>query len=142
MTRFVSTRPFEISSAGYNVLLVDDSLAIRHFLSASLGAAGYLTAEAEDGRDAYEKATQAHFDLVITDQHMPRMSGVELIRELRALPDYANVPIVIFTIESSPELKREAQASGASGWVMKPIGSTHIVDVAKRLLAPQAHRPN
>jgi two-component system chemotaxis response regulator CheY len=137
MTRFVSTRPMEIPSAGFNVLVVDDSLAIRHFLSASLGAAGYATAEAADGRDAYERAMQEQFDLVITDQHMPRMSGVELTRELRALPDYATVPIVIFTIESSPELKREARASGASGWVMKPIGSSHIVDVAKRLLAPR-----
>jgi two-component system chemotaxis response regulator CheY len=127
----------KIPSAGHSVLVVDDSLAIRHFLSVSLGAAGYATAEAEDGWDAYEKAKQEHFDLVITDQNMPCMNGVELIRELRALPDYATVPILVLTIESSPELKREAQASGANGWIMKPIRSAHIVGVAKLLLAPR-----
>lgn len=137
MTRYISTQPMHSRAAGFNILVVDDSLSIRHFLSVSLGAAGYATAEAEDGVDAYEKAKQYHFDLVITDQYMPRMNGVTLIRELRALPDYATVPILMFTIESSPEVKREAQACGASGWVMKPGGSTLIVDVAKRLLTPR-----
>jgi two-component system chemotaxis response regulator CheY len=120
-----------------NVLVVDDSLAICHFLSASLGAAGYATVAAANGFDAYQKAKAGHFDLVITDQNMPRMNGVELIRILRAMPDYALVPILVLTIESSPELKRMARECGASGWVVKPIGSDHIVAVAKQLLAPR-----
>ena len=127
----------QVSANAPHVLVVDDSLSIRHFLTASLGAAGYATAAAEDGLDAYEKAQEWHFDLIITDQNMPRMNGVDLIRKLRAMPDYAQVPILVLTIESNPEMKRAAKACGASGWVVKPIGSDHIVAVAKQLLAPR-----
>ena len=135
MTRYISTRRMDPAVLGFNVLVVDDSLSIRHLVRASLNAAGYATAEAEDGWDAYEQAKRILFDLVITDQNMPRMNGMALIRGLRNLPGYEAVPILVLTIESSPELKREARECGASGWGVKPIRSDHIVAVARQLLA-------
>jgi CheY-like chemotaxis protein len=66
-----------------NILAVDDSAAMRQILSATFVAAGYRVVVALDGAQAYEAALAEQFDLVITDQNMPAMSGLELIGKLR-----------------------------------------------------------
>ncbi len=64
---------------------------------------------------------QKQFDLVLTDQNMPNMDGLTLIRSLRALPAYARVPILMLTTESSDEMKSKGRAAGATGWLVKPF---------------------
>ena len=85
------------------ILAVDDSSSLRQMVAFSLKAAGYLVVEAVDGQDGLEKAKLQTVDLVLTDQNMPRMDGLELIKLLREMPGYQKVPILMLTTESSDD---------------------------------------
>ena len=116
------------------ILAVDDSGSLRQMLVFTLKAAGYQVVEAVDGRDGLEKAKQKHFDLVLTDQNMPNMDGLTLIRSLRALPSYARVPILMLTTESSDEMKTKGRSAGATGWLVKPFDPNRLTEVVNKVL--------
>ena len=85
------------------ILAVDDSASIRQMVSFTLKSAGYDVIEAVDGMDGLEKAKSRSVNLVLTDQNMPRMDGLTLIKSLRATPQYKATPILMLTTESSDE---------------------------------------
>ncbi|MBT9523975.1 MAG: response regulator, partial [Rhizobacter sp.] len=84
-----------------SILAVDDSASMRQMVSFTLKSAGYNVVEAVDGQDAYEKSNGRDFDLVLTDQNMPRMDGISLTKKLRDNPKFKTTPILILTTESS-----------------------------------------
>jgi two-component system, chemotaxis family, chemotaxis protein CheY len=88
-----------------SILAVDDSASMRQMVSFTLKSAGYQVVEAVDGQDAWEKANGKTFDLVLTDQNMPRLDGIGLTRKLRESPQFSNTPILILTTESSDQMK-------------------------------------
>jgi two-component system chemotaxis response regulator CheY len=100
----------------------------------SLRAAGYQVTEAVDGQDGLDKAKTQVFDLVLTDQNMPRMDGLSLIRSLRGLPTYQKVPILMLTTESSDEMKSKGRAAGANGWLVKPFDPQRLTEVVKKVI--------
>lgn len=102
------------------VLSVDDSSSIRQMVAFTLKSAGYEVIEAADGQEGLDKAKQRTVDLVLTDQNMPRMDGLTLIKALRALPSYRSVPILMLTTESGETMKVQGKAAGATGWLVKP----------------------
>lgn len=116
------------------ILAVDDSGSLRQMLVFTLKAAGYQVVEAVDGRDGLDKAKQTQFDLVLTDQNMPNMDGLTLIRSLRALPAYARVPILMLTTESSDEMKSKGRTAGATGWLVKPFDPNRLTEVVRKVL--------
>lgn len=116
------------------ILAVDDSGSLRQMVVFSLRAAGYQVVEAVDGQDGLEKARLQVFDLVLTDQNMPRMDGLGLIRALRALATYQKVPILMLTTESSDEMKGKGRAAGANGWLVKPFDPQRLIDVVKKVI--------
>ena len=71
-----------------DILVVDDSLSMRHMVSLTLTEANYNVTVAEDGVQGLERAREAGFDLVITDVNMPNMDGLTLVKEIRGLPNY------------------------------------------------------
>ncbi|MBU6494434.1 MAG: response regulator [Burkholderiales bacterium] len=121
-----------------SILSVDDSAAMRQIISASLGEAGYRVSTASDGAAALERAREEHFDLVLTDQHMPGMDGLALIRALRALPGYGSAPILVLTTEVDAAYKEAARAAGASGWLLKPVDPAMLIEVVGALLGASA----
>ena len=88
------------------ILAVDDSPSMRKMVSFTLLGAGFQVVEAVDGVDAFEKAQLQSFDLVLTDQNMPRMDGLGLTRKLREHPKFKTVPILMLTTESSWPCRR------------------------------------
>lgn len=116
-----------------SVLAVDDSVAMRHILEATLTAAGYHTTLAEDGRDALQKAVAAAseggFDLILTDHNMPGLTGLQLIGALRELSPYVQTPILVLTTEDGEDFKAEARKAGATGWLLKPLDPKVLTDV-------------
>ncbi|MBP0599633.1 response regulator [Herbaspirillum sp. LeCh32-8] len=116
------------------ILAVDDSGSLRQMVVFSLKAAGYNVTEAVDGVDALEKAKLQTFDLVLTDQNMPRMDGLTLIRSLRELTSYARVPILMLTTEFSDEMKAKGKAAGANGWLVKPFDPQRLTEVVKKVI--------
>lgn len=115
------------------ILTVDDSASVRQVVSFALRNAGYETVEAVDGRDALTKLTGG-IQLVITDLNMPRMDGIELIRNIRAGAGNKYVPIIVLTTESQPAKKQEAKAAGATGWIVKPFRPEQLTAVVHKVI--------
>ena len=103
-------------------------------ISFTIESAGYRVVVAVDGRDALAKARVTTFDLVLTDQNMPNMDGLTLVRELRTLPRYARTPILLVTTEASDDMKAKGRAAAATGWIVKPFDPQVLLDVIARVL--------
>jgi two-component system chemotaxis response regulator CheY len=116
------------------VLSVDDSSSIRQMVSFTLKGAGYEVIEASDGQEGLEKAKMRTVDMVLTDQNMPRMDGLTMIKNLRALPSYRNVPILMLTTESGDAMKQQGKAAGATGWLVKPFDPAKLLEVTKKVI--------
>jgi two-component system chemotaxis response regulator CheY len=116
------------------VLTVDDSASIRQMVSMTLKQAGYDVVEASDGQDGLDKAKSRAVNLVLTDQNMPRMDGLSLVRALRGLPQYKSVPILMLTTESGDAMKAQGRAAGATGWLIKPFDPAKLLEVMKKVL--------
>ena len=116
------------------VITVDDSASIRQMVSFTLKSAGYEVVEAVDGMDGLEKAKGKSFNLVLTDQNMPRMDGLSLIKSLRGMPSYRSVPILMLTTESSDTMKSQGRAAGATGWLVKPFDPQKLIEVVKKVI--------
>jgi two-component system chemotaxis response regulator CheY len=116
------------------ILAVDDSASIRQMVSFTLKSAGYDVVEAVDGMDGLEKAKSKSINLVLTDQNMPRMDGLTLIKNLRGLPQYASTPILMLTTESSDAMKSQGRAAGATGWLVKPFDPQKLIEVVRKVI--------
>ena len=117
-----------------SILAVDDSTSIRQMVTFTLKSAGYEVTEAVDGMDGLEKARSKNFNLILTDQNMPRMDGLTLVKSLRGLPQYTATPILMLTTESSDAMKAQGKAAGATGWLVKPFDPQKLIDVVKKVI--------
>ncbi len=116
------------------ILAVDDSPSMRKMVSFTLIGAGYQVVEAVDGLDAYEKAQTQSFDLILTDQNMPRLDGLGLTRKLREHPQFKTIPILMLTTESGDSMKQAGRAAGATGWLVKPFDPARLLEVIKKVI--------
>ncbi|NYD90073.1 response regulator [Sphingomonas melonis] len=117
-----------------SILTVDDSASLRMAIRIALTGAGYSVTEAGDGVEGLAKAAETRFDLIVTDLNMPNMDGLTMIRELRKQPEQAGVPILFLTTESDGDIKAQAKAAGATGWLVKPFVPEQLVKTARKVL--------
>ena len=89
-----------------------------------------------DGVDGMNKIRAGSFDLVFTDLEMPRMHGFELIGELRFLPAYRDLPIVVVTSRSGQKHQQQARAVGATDYLTKPFNAQMLEAALKRWVLP------
>ena len=116
------------------ILAVDDSTSIRQMVSFTLKGAGYDVVEAVDGQYGLDKAKSKSINLVLTDQNMPKMDGLSLIKSLRGLPQYKTTPILMLTTEAGDDMKAKGKAAGATGWLVKPFDPQKLLDVVKKVI--------
>lgn len=116
------------------ILTVDDSASVRQMVALTLKRAGYAVIEAGDGRDAIDKLAATPADMVIADLNMPRMDGIDLIRQLRQDPRYRFIPIIMLTTESEAAKKQAGRDAGATGWIVKPFTPEQLVAVVAKVL--------
>jgi two-component system, chemotaxis family, chemotaxis protein CheY len=117
------------------ILVVDDSTSMVMSLKATLTMNGFQVETAGDGKLALEKLNSGiKPDLILTDINMPNMGGLELIKNVRALPNFRFTPMLTLTTESDPGKKEEAKRSGATGWLVKPIDGNELIKVIRRVL--------
>lgn len=120
-----------------NVLIVDDSAAIRKILARVLQQTEVFTGsilEAGDGLQALEVLRQNTVALVLSDINMPNMDGIEFLKEMRANTQWTKVPVVMITTEGSQAKVLEAVQAGASGYVRKPFTADQIKEKLVSLL--------
>ncbi len=104
----------------YKVLAADDDPIMREMMMARLGDDVVVTC-VEDGKLAWDKLSQEHFDLAIIDLGMPNLDGFGLIQYLRQTPKTVDLPLIVATSRGDQEAIERAFSSGASGFVTKPI---------------------
>ena len=119
-----------------HILAIDDSASMRQILAATLTAAGYEVTLAADGNEGLENALAMSFDLVLTDQHMPGKTGLDLITALRSNPAYEATPILVLTTESGEQFKAAAREAGATGWIEKPLDPDMLTELVAALAEP------
>jgi DNA-binding response OmpR family regulator len=103
------------------ILLVEDSDALRHLFSRVLKAKGFEVREAANGQEALDCLSGFEPDVVLTDLMMPVIDGFELIRQLRAIPTMAAVPVVVMTAGAAGDAECEARRAGAADFLAKPF---------------------
>jgi len=121
------------------VLIVEDNMEMSRFISETL-APQYRTAIAIDGQEGLKKALALRPDLILSDIMMPRMSGDQLVRELRAVPQLDSIPIVLLTARADTELRVKLLREGAQDYLMKPFSSEELHARVGNLIAMKRAR--
>lgn len=108
--------------ADMRILVVESFSTMRRIIGNLLVELGYrYISEAEDGLSALPMLHNQHFDLVITDLQMPRMSGLELLRAIRADNKLTHIPVLMITADAKREQIIEAAQAGVSAYVVRPF---------------------
>ena len=117
------------------ILIADDSRVMRQIVTRTLRQAGFDghdLVEAADGRQALEMAESEQPDLVISDWNMPELTGVEVLRKLRATGNEVKFGFV--TSECTPEMQQQAEAEGAAFFIIKPFTAERFDEVFSPIL--------
>jgi len=118
-----------------NVLVVEDSKAIRSMIRVSLEeAGGFFAVEAGNGFEALKTLPTRRFDLIITDINMPNINGLELIGYVKSNPTYRDIPLIIVSTEKSEADKKRGIALGAAGYVVKPFRKEELMGMVTKVL--------
>jgi len=125
----------ETSAQTITILAVDDSASIRQMVSLTTTGAGHRCVTASNGAEALVLAANTPIDLVLTDQNMPVMDGLTLVRSLRAMPRFSDTPILVLTTETGDDMRARGRAAGATGWLTKPFDPATLLAVIDRVTA-------
>ena len=117
---------FQIQECRGRALVVDDNPDITELLAAVLRHAGYVVSAAHSAPDALEAALSSHFDVVVSDIGMPGMTGHELARVLRAMPEYRAIPMVAVTGFDMYDDEESSAEAGFNAHLRKPIDPTSL----------------
>ncbi len=121
-------------NSNIKILVVDDFATMRRIVKGLLQELGYhQIQDAEDGAAALVKIKSERFDLVVTDWNMPVMTGLELLRAIRAEPTLKTTPVLMVTAENNREQIIEAARSGVSGYIIKPFTAVTLREKLTRI---------
>jgi two-component system chemotaxis response regulator CheY len=117
------------------IMIVDDSQTMLMSMEGMLSKAGLSVSKANNAEEALVILKGGSKpDMIITDLNMAAMNGIQLIREVRRLPGYQFMPIVMLTTESQQEKRNEAKSAGATGWMVKPVQPQSMLQIVKQLV--------
>jgi chemosensory pili system protein ChpA (sensor histidine kinase/response regulator) len=124
------------------VLVVDDSLTVRRVTQRLLVREGYRVTVAKDGLDALEKLADERPVVVLSDIEMPRMDGFDLVRNLRADPRLADLPVIMITSRIAQKHRDHAAELGVDHYLGKPYSEDDLVGLVARYAATAATAPS
>ncbi len=107
------------------ILVVDDSATARALLRGALEAKGARVLEAENGRDGLWRARSEHLDL---------MDGLQMIQELRKLPEYRTTPVFVLTSDAARSRAADGKKAGADAWLVKPVNPASLWKAVEKAL--------
>lgn len=116
------------------ILVADDESHILNVVSLKLRNAGFCVLTARDGLEAFELAQQEKPDLLITDYHMPQMSGLELCQKLKQCPQAASIPAIMLTARGYNLEDQDMQESGILRMISKPFSPRQLLATVNEVL--------
>lgn len=117
-----------------NILIVDDSAAIRKIVTMVLENEGYAVDEAVDGLEGVARIEAKRFDLVISDVNMPKLDGFGFLKKVRENPANKFLPILMLTTEHEESKKEQGMQAGARAWLVKPFKPAQLLEAVARLM--------
>ena len=121
------------------ILIVDDFSTMRRIVKNLLADLGFTnTAEAEDGSGALTLLRAEPFDFVVTDWNMPVMTGIELLKAIRADDKLKSLPVLMVTAEAKREQIVEAAQHGVNGYIIKPFTAQTLEEKLGKIFDRQA----
>jgi len=120
------------------ILVADDESHILNVVSLKLRNAGFRVLTANDGQEALDLAIAERPDLVITDYHMPHLSGLELCRRLRQLDQTSKIPSIMLTARGYHLDPRDTAESGILRMLSKPFSPRHLLATVNEVLEGKA----
>jgi len=122
-------------SKNMKFLVVDDFSTMRRIVRNLLKELGYTNVdESEDGVGALARLRGGGFDFVVSDWNMPNMTGIDMLRAIRADDDLRHLPVLMVTAEARKENIIEAAQAGASGYVVKPFTAATLEEKINKIL--------
>ncbi len=119
-----------------NFLVVEDSSTIRNFIRAALRMMGSVNVHAvADGDEAIALLGQEEIDFILCDWNMPKMSGLEVLKAVRANEAWRDIPFVMLTANLDRESVAQAKAAGVSGYIGKPVRHDQLITKVRQVLA-------
>jgi len=123
------------------IVVADDSISVRKFVGRMLEKNGYRVKLAADGLEAAELVAQHGCHLVITDLEMPRMTGYELMVQLRQSPSTRRIPVMVVTSRAGAKHRDRAIKEGAASFLTKPVQEDQLIAAVEQLIGTEATRP-
>jgi chemosensory pili system protein ChpA (sensor histidine kinase/response regulator) len=123
------------------IVVADDSISVRKFVGRMLEKNGYRVKLAADGLEAAELVAQHGCHLVITDLEMPRMTGYELMVQLRQSPTTRRIPVMVVTSRAGAKHRDRAIKEGAAAFLTKPVQEDQLIAAVEKLMGTEAARP-
>jgi chemosensory pili system protein ChpA (sensor histidine kinase/response regulator) len=123
------------------IVVADDSISVRKFVGRMLEKNGYRVKLAADGLEAAELVTQHGCHLVITDLEMPRMTGYELMVQLRQSPSTRRIPVMVVTSRAGAKHRDRAMKEGATAFLTKPVQEDQLIAAVEQLIGTETPRP-
>jgi len=121
------------------ILVVDDFSTMRRIVKNLLRELGFTNLdEADDGQTAWPKLKAGNYDFLVTDWNMPGMTGIDLLKEVRANPATAKMPVLLVTAESKREQIIEAAQAGVNGYIIKPFTAATLKEKIDKIFARSA----
>ena len=128
-----------MNNSARSALVAEDNAALRRVITFTLRKAGFEVTAACNGQVAWEAAEQASFDLVVTDQQMPNVTGLELIERLRSSDNNAETPVVLLTAKGLElEADKVRDEYGVAMMLTKPFSPSQLGEVAEQLATQPA----
>jgi chemosensory pili system protein ChpA (sensor histidine kinase/response regulator) len=122
------------------IIVADDSISVRKFVGRMLEKNGYVVKLAADGLEAAELVAQHGGHLVITDLEMPRMTGYELMVQLRQSAATRRIPVMVVTSRAGAKHRDRAMKEGASAFLTKPVQEEQLLAAVEELMGKVAER--
>lgn len=116
------------------VLVVEDDPTILQLLEVNFEMEGFIVVRAEDGEQGLAAARETHPDVVVSDVMMPKMSGLELVKALKASPDTRSIPVILLSAKAQGADVRSGLEAGADDYVTKPFEPLDLIDRVNAVL--------
>ncbi len=122
------------------ILVVDDQPAMVSLITDALTRAGFSVVSAEDGEQGLRAVEEHHPDLVILDLAMPVMTGLQVLRTLRARPETSNLPVIVLTGRDGAADMLDCWMGGVDRYLVKPCSMGELISVVQQMLAAPARQ--
>lgn len=127
---------------GKRVLVVEDDAAIIELLRFLLEQEGLEVEVAQDGLEALDKMEVWSPDLVLLDLRLPKLEGMDVLWEMRQNPKWSNIPVIIISVDSSPQTMLQGWRLGVDSYFIKPFDPDELIRVVRRIISMSRPEPS